>query len=798
MVPPASAIAFGRPTLGMCGDVAGAMSARLFTRRIRSANWARASDILMSMRERALRPTVTHHNALLGVFSAGSRWMSALRHLGAMREAAVRPNVISFNSALAACGKVGAIDVVAALLGGMSREAVAPDDTSYVSSLVAVGRFDRRGAPQVDPTFGGVLPLGPKLAVAPEAALALLELLRRRGFRPGVVLHNFAMDACRKASRFDMALQVLESACRQGLRPTTVSCNIALSACERAGQGSSALLLLRSMHAAGPRPDAISWNTAISASGKASHCAEALRLLRAAPAPDLVAFNAAISACERSHRHRDAVRLLRSACRSCLQADAVSYGAAMSACEKALLWWRALSLFREMDAHAVRRDAAVQSSAVAAAAVAVAWELALSLVSQHSSRDCHNALLDALGRGNLWASQLRALAAMRDQGVAPDDVSHASVVGGLARASKWRLALEAVPLAGSAALQAVRAAAVLHLHCAASERLACLSDDIAPPRDAHRTVFIARGIVEAPPGECGIFATAALALVPHGLAALRDQNQSASFLLGSAGIGAAGARTMSELGARFAATGVRRLKREEVMARPQGLARLRSVVALPLPLSVVDSVALWRNAWSGLMLSGMRERHSSGARATRPPGVQLHRAPGTPPRSCHRCPISAPCSALLWAGTLTVKRILSLCIRYGPSGSPRCTQAAAWSRLRQRYHKSRLECVPPVCPPRAVSTICSPPSANPTPMQIRQPCCASRPPQQRSGGQDHLSLAEGRRDRFVCGALRETGRNSELRAVGGLVQRKHRVVRRARPIDDRGPPSSAVHVRRES
>lgn len=249
---------------------------------------------------------------------------------------------------------------------------------------------------------------------------------------PNAVVYSSAISACARSNPpdYETALQLLKQA---GTNVNVVGYNAALSACARAGQWEPAIALLEEMESSTSNvsPDAVTYGTILAAceSGKQWHLVlkyakrleqhESLSL-------DGLSLTSALHACQQLGMAQEALDFLevmkhssihpqeritsgwqRKGVRSPLKGpDAVAYRLVISACARGGLWKRGIELLQELKETTGEVDVVAYTSAITGCEYAGEWNRSFLLLDK-----------------------------MRKDGVQPNEVTMAAVMGSCAVAS---------------------------------------------------------------------------------------------------------------------------------------------------------------------------------------------------------------------------------------------------------------------------------------------------------------------------------------------------------------------------
>jgi pentatricopeptide repeat protein len=244
----------------------------------------------------------------------------------------------------------------------------------------------------------------------PEQALELLrEAVEEKEIQMSVVGFNAAISACAQAGDFENAISILnrmEEAVSKGSSthylvpaPDFVTYGTILAACERGEQWGLVLKYARSMREHGLELDGISVTSCLHACQQLGLADEALQYLRAMKSiidhptsakpqtarlqregarkplcgPDAVAYRLAISACARGGSWREGIRLLDEYQKvTGTAADVVAYTSAITGCEYAGQWKEAFYLLNKMRKQGVEPNEVTMAAVIGACATAVA------------------------------------------------------------------------------------------------------------------------------------------------------------------------------------------------------------------------------------------------------------------------------------------------------------------------------------------------------------------------------------------------------------------------------------------
>lgn len=263
----------------------------------------------------------------------------------------------------------------------------------------------------------------------------------QKQLKPNVFTFGALMSACARARRADRALQLLASMQNDyGVQPNAVVYSTAISACARADP---------------PQPN------------------QALQLLEQAPREmSVIGYNAALSACAMAGHWEPAMALLHKMelPTSPVQPDAVSYGTVLAACERAQKWDMVLEQTKEMQASNVQLDGMALTSVLKACqqmglASEALMYLELMKTSSPSQRKttgwqrkgvkqpirgadavAYRLAISACARGGNWQEGIRLLEEMRSSptDMTPDVVAYTSAITGCEYAGEWKRSLQLV------------------------------------------------------------------------------------------------------------------------------------------------------------------------------------------------------------------------------------------------------------------------------------------------------------------------------------------------------------------
>eukprot|EP00980_Cylindrotheca_fusiformis_P000079 scaffold19_cov114-Cylindrotheca_fusiformis.AAC.26 len=303
----------------------------------------------------------------------------------AVEEKGLRPNVFTFGALMSVCNRARDSDKALALLRSFEEtHRVAPNAVVYSTAISACARSQP-----------------PK----PKQALQLLqEAVEEKGLEMSVVGFNAAIFACAQAADWEGAIHLMErmegasnnsSSSFRIPAPDLVTYGTVLAACERGEQWSLVLKYATAMRDRGLEMDGIAITSCLHACQQLGLADEALfylnKMKTAPPAtpqtaklqrygarvplqgPDPVAYRLAISACARGGAWREGVRLLADY-RNVTgeEADVVAYTSAITGCEYAGKWKEAFYVLDKMRKNGVEPNEVTMAAVLGACATSCA------------------------------------------------------------------------------------------------------------------------------------------------------------------------------------------------------------------------------------------------------------------------------------------------------------------------------------------------------------------------------------------------------------------------------------------
>eukprot|EP00928_Gymnodinium_smaydae_P004305 TRINITY_DN11481_c0_g1_i1.p1 TRINITY_DN11481_c0_g1~~TRINITY_DN11481_c0_g1_i1.p1 ORF type:complete len:755 (-),score=126.78 TRINITY_DN11481_c0_g1_i1:26-2095(-) len=256
-----------------------------------------------------------------------------------------------------------------------------------------------------------------------EAPLLLARLWRSEGPKPTARTYTCAVQACGRASRWDLALALVSDLRSRHGQVDTILLNAVISTCARGHVWTRALVVFEAMRSRGPQPDDVSLAATVGACAQGARWRQALALCDEMALAQLrtcvVAQNASMTACERGSEWQTALWRFASLKRLRLSPDVVSYGAAISATAKGYGWASAVALLAEMRQKLLVANGIVYSAAITACEKGREWQLALLLFGALRRRGdpdvvAYNAAISACEKGFQWRLALRLLGLLLD------------------------------------------------------------------------------------------------------------------------------------------------------------------------------------------------------------------------------------------------------------------------------------------------------------------------------------------------------------------------------------------------
>mmetsp|Transcript_27236 Transcript_27236/g.87758 ORF Transcript_27236/g.87758 Transcript_27236/m.87758 type:complete len:798 (+) Transcript_27236:139-2532(+) len=270
-----------------------------------SRAWAKALEVLWTLRASHVVLDADCHVAALGAAARGAAPLAALEVLRAMRLEGLPCEVAGWNAAISACGRGHSWQDALGLLFDMQAQHARPDLITCNTLITACGRagewqqsllvLDQAASLGLEPdnvTRGAVMSA---LERGREWILALQTLEAWRLLHsPNLVVHTAAMAACGRAQAWAAALDVLEKATEQMLHVDAMAHSIAVDACSRASQWAASVAVLRESSALGVQSvDAAAYSAAIMACSCGQEWARGLELLTEASTLSLPTSKAA-------------------------------------------------------------------------------------------------------------------------------------------------------------------------------------------------------------------------------------------------------------------------------------------------------------------------------------------------------------------------------------------------------------------------------------------------------------------------------------------------------------------------
>eukprot|EP00929_Paragymnodinium_shiwhaense_P100768 TRINITY_DN63341_c0_g1_i1.p1 TRINITY_DN63341_c0_g1~~TRINITY_DN63341_c0_g1_i1.p1 ORF type:complete len:884 (+),score=152.69 TRINITY_DN63341_c0_g1_i1:89-2740(+) len=335
----------------------------------KGAKWAEALGLFASLPARKLTPDTITCNALLSACGEASQWALAM-HL--LRTTETKLNVISFNAALHALAKDNQWRLTLQLLAEMESLGVRPNVVSYSTAITACTRaeeFDHalalfedmksKGIEPNEVTHTAVMRARARCMASPVSVDELLAELsgeRQRGRELGAVAYGAAINACQEAGQWEAAISILEVMRKDMVPPNVVCYGAAAAACEVAGEWRAALQLLEDMERGAVQASPPACCSVMSACSKAGEYGQVLSLLdqmrsgdRGLPQPNAIVYGVALNACYRAERWEEALSVLQAAEADGVELSIDSHNFAISTCARAGQHEVALALVQAME-----------------------------------------------------------------------------------------------------------------------------------------------------------------------------------------------------------------------------------------------------------------------------------------------------------------------------------------------------------------------------------------------------------------------------------------------------------------
>jgi len=294
----------------------------------------------------------------------------------------LKPNVFTFGSLMSACARARQAEKALQLLKSMKVDyGVEPNAVVLSTAISACARAE---------------PAQPRLA---------LELLRQAPNEMNVVGYNAALSACASAGQWEPAIELLREMEEKAanfpkddptvVRPDAVSYGTVLAACERAGKWDMIMQQVEEMQQMNVYLDGMSLTSVLHACqqlGLPDEAVEYLELMKTSQpsqrktmgnkrkgvkrpiqGADAVAYRLAISACARGGNWQQGIRLLRDMRKDLEEApDVMAYTSAITGCEYAGEWKRAFALVDTMRKNGVEPNVVTFAAVIGACATACA------------------------------------------------------------------------------------------------------------------------------------------------------------------------------------------------------------------------------------------------------------------------------------------------------------------------------------------------------------------------------------------------------------------------------------------
>lgn len=281
-------------------------------------------------------------------------------------------------------------------------------------------------------TFGALMSACSRARRADRAIQVLREMQTKYGVQPNNVVYSSAISACARTDPADykLALQLLEEAStKQQLAMNVVGYNAALDACARAGAWEPAIQLLQQMESSElmPIPDAVTYGTILSACERGEQWDLVLkyahRLQERNLALDGLSLTSILHACQQLGMAQDAIQYL----------ELMKHSAAQS--ERKTAGWQRTGVRQPLNGP----DGVAYRLAISACARGGLWEDGIRLLEELRQVDsvdviAYTATITGCEYAGEWKRAFQLLEMMRKDGVEPNEVTMASVIGACATA----------------------------------------------------------------------------------------------------------------------------------------------------------------------------------------------------------------------------------------------------------------------------------------------------------------------------------------------------------------------------